>query len=85
MASKLQRQIDHYKSMEAELLQNCYGKFIVVGDNLDIYVMDTIGDAYKLGCAAYGRGNFMLKECVKRELDLEPYILRRVGEGGTHE
>ena len=52
---------------EEEFLKNCYGKFLVISDELKVYVMDTDSDAYKLGCAAFGLGHFMIKECVEKK------------------
>ena len=63
-SSALQKQWEYYKSKEAEFLKNCYGKFVVINDKLEVYVMDTIGDAHKLGCAAFVYGYFFLHECV---------------------
>ena len=67
MTSILQKQSDFYKSKEEEFLKNCYGKFLVISDELKVYVMDTDSDAYKLGCAAFGLGHFMIKECVEKK------------------
>lgn len=74
MASKLQKQWDYYMSKEEEFLKNCYGKYLVINDKLDAVVMDTIGDAYKLGCLAFGLGNFLIQECVEQK----PIYLRNV-------
>ena len=63
---KLDKQWGYYKSKEEEFLKNCYGKFIVINNDLKVYVMDTMPDAYKLGCAAFGLGNFLIQECVER-------------------
>ena len=49
---KLDKQWDYYISKEEEFLKNCYGKFLVINEKLEVVVMDTIGDAYKLGCLA---------------------------------
>lgn len=67
MASILQKQYDYYKSKEAEFLKNCYGKFLVINQELKVYVMDTSADAYKLGAVAFGLGNFLIQECVERQ------------------
>lgn len=67
MALALQKQWDYYLSKEEEFLKNCYGKFVVINDKLEVVVMDTIGDAYKLGCVAYGLGNFLIQECVEQQ------------------
>lgn len=64
---KLDKQWDYYISNEEEFLNNCYGKFIVINENLEVVVMDTIGDAYKLGCLAFGLGNFLIQECVEQK------------------
>ena len=72
----LDKQFDYYLSKEEEFLKNCYGKFLVINDKLEVVVMDTIGDAYKLGCLAYGLGNFLLQECIERR----PILVR----GGVH-
>ena len=66
MALALQKQWDYYLSKEEEFLKNCYGKFVVINDKLEVVVMDTIGDAYKLGCVAYGLGNFLIQEAVEQ-------------------
>lgn len=71
---KLDKQWDYYISKEEEFLKNCYGKFLVINESLEVVVMDTIGDAYKLGCLAYGLGNFLLQECVERK----PVYIRSV-------
>lgn len=63
----LDKQWDFYMSKEQEFLKNCYGKFLVINEALDVVVMDTMGDAYKLGCIAYGLGNFLIQECVEQE------------------
>ena len=75
---KLDKQWEYYKSKEEEFLKNCYGKFLVINDKLEVYVMDTIGDAHKLGCAAFGYGNFLLCECVEDK----PVYLRSVFHPG---
>lgn len=67
MALALQKQWDYYLSKEEEFLKNCYGKFVVINEKLEVYVMDTLGDAYKLGCAAFGLGNFLIQECVEQQ------------------
>ena len=64
---KLDKQWDYYMSKEEEFLKNCYGKYLVINEKLDVVVMDTIGDAYKLGCLAFGLGNFLIQECVKQK------------------
>ena len=64
---KLDKQWEYYKSKEEEFLKNCYGKFLVINEKLEVVVMDTIGDAYKLGCLAFGLGNFLIQECVEQE------------------
>lgn len=74
MVSKLQKQWDYYMSKEEEFLKNCYGKFLVINEKLEVVVMDTIGDAYKLGSIAFGLGNFLIQECVERK----PIYLRNV-------
>lgn len=53
-------------SKEEEFLKNCYGKFVVINEKLEVTIMDTIGDAYKLGCTAYGLGHFLIQEAVER-------------------
>lgn len=71
MASEIIRKLyDYYKSREEEFLQNVPGKFLVISDNLKIYAMDTDADAYKLGCAAFGLGHFLIQEVKKEEPDL---------------
>lgn len=71
MASEVIRKLyDYYKSREEEFLQNVPGKFLVISDNLKIYAMDTDADAYKLGCAAFGLGHFLIQEVKKEEPDL---------------
>ena len=67
MASILKKQYEYYKSKEAEFLKNCYGKFLVINDKLEVYVMDTLPDAYKLGAVAFGLGKFLIQECRERE------------------
>lgn len=67
MALVLQKQWDYYLSKEEEFLKECYGKFLVINEALDVVVMDTIGDAYKLGTIAYGLGHFLIQECVERK------------------
>lgn len=68
MASEVIRKLyDYYKSREEEFLQNVPGKFLVISDNLKIYAMDTDADAYKLGCAAFGLGHFLIQEVKKEE------------------
>lgn len=64
---KLDKQWEYYKSKEEEFLKNCYGKFLVINEKLEVVVMDTIGDAYKLGCLAFGLGNFLIQECVEQK------------------
>lgn len=64
----MQKQWDYYKSKEEEFLKNCYGKFLVINEKLEVVVMDTIGDAYKLGCLAFGLGNFLIQECVEQQI-----------------
>lgn len=66
MVSILQKQYDFYKSKEKEFLRDCYGKFLVINQELKVYVMDTSADAYKLGAVAFGLGNFLIQECVER-------------------
>ena len=60
----MQKQYDYYKSREEELLKDCYGKFLVINEKLEIYVMDTYPDAYKLGALAFGLGSFLIQKCV---------------------
>lgn len=64
---KLDKQWEYYMSKEEEFLKNCYGKFLVINEKLEVVVMDTIGDAYKLGCLAFGLGNFLIQECVEQK------------------
>lgn len=66
MALTLQKQWDYYMSKEEEFLKNCYGKFVVINEELEVIVMDTYPDAYKLGCTAYGLGKFLIQECVEQ-------------------
>lgn len=71
MASETIRKLyDYYKSREEEFLQNVPGKFLVISENLKIYAMDTDADAYKLGCAAFGLGHFLIQEVKKEEPEL---------------
>lgn len=76
---KLDKQWEYYKSKEEEFLKNCYGKFLVINEKLEVVVMDTIGDAYKLGCLAFGLGNFLIQECVE-EISFDTYIREVVAE-----
>lgn len=75
MASPLIKKLyDYYKSREDEFLQNVPGKFLVISENLKIYAMDTDADAYKLGCAAFGLGNFLIQEVKREEPDLSGFV-----------
>lgn len=75
MASEIIRKLyDYYKSREEEFLQNVPGKFLVISDNLKIYAMDTDADAYKLGCAAFGLGHFLIQEVKKEEPEFNGFV-----------
>lgn len=84
MASILQKQYDYYKSKEAEFLKNCYGKFLVINQDLKVYVMDTDADAYKLGCVAFGLGNFLIQKCVERQPEADSLFVM-TSQGVRHD
>lgn len=64
MAIALEKQYNYYKAHEAEFLQNHPEKVVVISNELEVSFLDTIPDAYVMGCRAYGLGNFFMQKCV---------------------
>lgn len=64
MAISLEKQYNYYKAHEAEFLQNHPEKVVVISNELEVSFLDTIPDAYVMGCRAYGLWNFFMQKCV---------------------
>lgn len=64
MALALEKQYNYYKSHEMEFLQKHPGEIVVISNDLEVSFLDTVHDAYVMGCRAYGLGNFFMQKCV---------------------
>ena len=48
----------------SSFLQDYKDKYLVISENLEVDVFDTIADAYRYGAKKYGLGKFLLQECT---------------------
>ena len=80
MALTLEKQYNYYKEHEAEYLEKYYGKVVVISDDLKVCIMETIRDAYVLGCQAFGLGKFFIQKIEREE---HPGLIARMWEKVT--
>lgn len=62
----IEKQLRYYKDNEESLLKEYEGTFVVISNNLEIDAFGTMKEAYDFGCEHYGLGNFLLRECRKK-------------------
>ncbi len=63
----IEKQLRYYKENEESLLKEYEGTFIVVSGDLQVDAFSTMKEAYDFGCEQYGIGNFLLKECKRKD------------------
>ncbi len=66
--NNIEKQLQYYKSNEQLLLKEYEGTFVVISDDLKVDAFGTMKEAYDFGCEHYGLGNFLLKECRKKDV-----------------
>ena len=64
----IEKQLRYYKENEESLLKEYEGTFIVVSSDFKVDAFSTMIEAYDFGCEHYGIGNFLLKECKRRDI-----------------
>ncbi len=61
---QLIKQYEYFKRNMSSFIPDYNGKYLVISENLEVDVFDTIADAYRFGAKAYGLGKFLLQECT---------------------
>ena len=59
----LQKQYDFFRRNMSSLLEDYYGKYLVIPESLEVKAFDTFSEAYIYGAKTYGLGKFLLQEC----------------------
>lgn len=61
---QLIKQYEYFKRNMSSVIHDYNGKYLVISENLEVNVFDTIADAYRFGVKIYGLGNYLLQECI---------------------
>ena len=76
--NNIEQQLRYYKENEESLLNEYEGTFLIISDGLKVDAFSTMKEAYDFGCDHYGIGNFLLKECKRRDVRNVKIITPRV-------
>ena|GEM_PF-2963122 len=64
----IEKQLQYYNDNEGVLLKEYEGTFVVISNDLKVDAFSTMKEAYDFGCEHYGLGNFLLRECRKKNV-----------------
>lgn len=59
----IEKQLKYFKEHQKELMKKFSGRFLIISEDLEIIVFDTLPEAYTFGVEKYGLGNFLLQNC----------------------